>query len=207
MAATDRESADPSEIAGLQQDGREHQGVAPRDAAGRQNPPPGTAKRLALLYEEHVAEKGREERFLIAITYLATFLLVRFITHAIKDHRFKFLFHNVSSSDGLHIHHFVFGILLLLAIGYFSIAFRPGPGRVRRLCGALFGAGAALTLDEFALWLRLKDVYWSPQGRESIDAIIAVSVIVTVFATGRDLFKAMGHDVVVIARDLLGSRQ
>jgi len=72
---------------------------------------------------------------------------------------------------GVHIHHQVFGILLVLATGLLEFRYNPRSpwGEV---LAALFGAGAALTLDEFALWFHLDDVYWTKSGRQSIDAIL-----------------------------------
>jgi hypothetical protein len=76
---------------------------------------------------------------------------------------------------GVHIHHLVFGIVGLLLIGYgwlllFGLETEP-PRWAFRLTGFGYGAASALVLDEFALWLNLKDVYWQRQGRESVEAL------------------------------------
>jgi hypothetical protein len=77
--------------------------------------------------------------------------------------------------DGVHIHHLVFGIVGLLLIGYAWLllyGFEPRPRRrAFRLTSLAYGAASALVLDEFALWLNLKDVYWQKQGRESVEAL------------------------------------
>ena len=97
---------------------------------------------------------------------------------------------------GRHIHHLVWGILILLAVGYAWLA-EAGSGSspssifVSRLLAVLYGVGAALTLDEFALWLNLADVYWSPQGRESIDAVILFGAALAAGAWGAPLFSAL----------------
>ena len=75
---------------------------------------------------------------------------------------------------GIHLHHLVPGILVSLAAGTAIITFDPGPGWMLALT-ALFGVGAALTLDEFALILHLDDVYWTTEGRSSIDACLAAA--------------------------------
>ena len=77
---------------------------------------------------------------------------------------------------GVHVHHQVWGILLLLATGLLEFRFHPG-SPWRDVLGALFGAGAALALDEFALWLHLDDVYWTEEGRKSIDAVMVALVV------------------------------
>ncbi len=77
----------------------------------------------------------------------------------------------------MHIHHMVWGISLLLILGYLWIlqigTGMPGTSAAgSRVMALVFGIASALTLDEFALWFNLKDVYWLPQGRESVDAVL-----------------------------------
>lgn len=73
---------------------------------------------------------------------------------------------------GQHIHHVVFGIVLMLVSGISLIAvFEDGTQETGAVLAALFGVGSALVLDEFALIFYLKDVYWSEQGRASVDAV------------------------------------
>jgi hypothetical protein len=59
-----------------------------------------------------------------------------------------------------------------------------------RLMSILYGVGSALTLDEFALWLNLRDVYWSAQGRSSIDAVILFGALLAASAWGAPLLRA-----------------
>lgn len=77
---------------------------------------------------------------------------------------------------GLHIHHLVFGIVLMMVSGFLGFAADPGEPWIEILAG-LFGVGMGLTLDEFALWLYLDDVYWSEEGRSSVDAVIFAAII------------------------------
>jgi hypothetical protein len=112
---------------------------------------------------------------------LITFGVVRFVTYSIRNQRLR-LFRNVETKGGLHIHHLVPGMLLVLISGYFGLVL-PG-NAATPLLAILFGIGAALALDEFALWLRLADVYWEPEGRESIDAVMLAGGVCVLYLLG-----------------------
>jgi hypothetical protein len=107
------------------------------------------------------------------VAFLVTFLVTRAVTHAIRSGRGPF---RDTSIGGVHVHHQVYGIFLLLGTGTAEFTYRPGPPWVQVLA-VLFGVGAALTLDEFALWLRLDDVYWTREGRSSVDAVLVALVV------------------------------
>jgi hypothetical protein len=98
--------------------------------------------------------------------------------------------------NGRHVHHLVFGILILLAVGYgWLCEFGTGSDASSLLASALmsllYGVGAALTLDEFALWLNLKDVYFAREGRSSIDAVILFGSLLAIGGWGAPLFAAL----------------
>jgi hypothetical protein len=135
---------------------------------------------LADIYGRDIVDAGKQPQFFILASFLVTFITVRAITHLIRSKRLPFV-HNLSAG-GVHVHHLVWGILLLLGAGYVAIALSPERGR--EVLAVLFGIGAALTLDEFALWLRLKDVYWTREGRRSIDAVITAAAIFTLAVLG-----------------------
>ncbi len=151
--------------------------------------------RLKELYTFHFQSERRERLFLASIGFLVTFGVVRGITHLIRAGVGPF--HNVTSG-GLHIHHLVWGILILILVGYvWLIEQGVGSNWIASVTAILFGVGAALTLDEFALWLNLRDVYWTGTGRESIDAVIIFISLLSVGIWGgpflrevvRELFK------------------
>ncbi|HLZ72604.1 MAG TPA: hypothetical protein VKV26_22075 [Dehalococcoidia bacterium] len=168
---------------------------------------PGTPQWLAHLYEAHIVRRGREERFLIAASFLTAFVIVRFITHSIHAHRFQRFLRNFSAGGGVHLHHLVFGIVGLLFGGHVAIGFRPQRQAVRRPLAILFGTSAALTMDEFALWLNLQDVYWARQGRESVDAAIVTGGVAVLASAGHGLFRAMGQDMALLWRDAASRRR
>jgi hypothetical protein len=105
---------------------------------------------------------------------LLSFGFIRFSTRMIRA-EVSWWPGNVSPG-GLHIHHLVFGIVLILVSGFLNFAIQPGSPGLEILAG-LFGIGAGLTLDEFALWLYLEDVYWAEEGRRSVDAVIISAIV------------------------------
>jgi hypothetical protein len=110
--------------------------------------------------------------------FLITFLLTRGVTCLIRAQRGPF---GDLSLGELHLHHLVWGAGLVLASGIAEFAFTPG--QPWNTAPALaFGVGSALMLDEFGLMIYLRDVYWSAEGRRSIDAVITMLVIVAMLA-------------------------
>jgi hypothetical protein len=118
--------------------------------------------------------------------FLLTFLITRLVTRAIRSGRGPF---RNASVGGIHVHHEVYGIFLLLITGTVELTYRPDGFWLYALA-VLFGAGAALTLDEFALWLHLEDVYWSREGRSSIDAVLIALVVGGLLLIGANPFDA-----------------
>ena len=78
------------------------------------------------------------------------------------------------AGGGIHIHHFVWGIVILAVVGYCALM-TPDPSSNVRLA-LLFGIGTALVVDEFALWLTLRDVYFDPEGAWSLELAGAVAL-------------------------------
>jgi hypothetical protein len=104
-------------------------------------------------------------------------------------------FHDVTRG-GVHVHHLVWGILLLLLVGYLwlvqlATGMAPASRWASRVVALLYGLGAALTLDEFALWLHLEDVYWDREGRESVRAVLMFGALLSVGLWGRPFFHAL----------------
>jgi hypothetical protein len=122
-----------------------------------------------------LASTAQRDGFLLIAAFLITFLFIRTSARLIRK-QVSWWPGNVSTKGGLHIHHLVWGICLVLASGFLSIALRPD-GFWGGALAVLFGIGTGLTLDEFALWLRLDDVYWAQEGRESLDAVIVAALL------------------------------
>jgi hypothetical protein len=109
------------------------------------------------------------------IAILVTFLITRTVTRLIRSGQGGGGLGNVQIA-GTHIHHQVFGIVIIIATGIVLVSATPR-GAALSAAAAVFGVGVGLTVDEFALWLHLEDVYWSSEGRQSVDAIFCVLVV------------------------------
>jgi hypothetical protein len=151
---------------------------------------------LGHIYRDHFQEPPRERLFLASIAFFVSYAVARLIAHAIRAGVGPF--RNLTFGQ-THIHHLVWGILLLLLVGYgWLVQIGTGQGRssllVSRCMSVLYGIGAALTLDEFALWLRLEDVYWTHEGRASVDATLLFGAIISVGFWGGPFLRAVtGH--------------
>jgi hypothetical protein len=150
--------------------------------------------RLGFLIRSTIPDRPRRRMFIASVSFLITFLGVRILVHRIVNHEGHFQWVVVR---GLHIHHLVWGILILLLVGYgwlLDLGRSHSPTSIffSRLMSVSYGVGAALTLDEFAVWLNLQpDVYWSSAGRESIDAVILFGGILAVGAWGAPFFGGL----------------
>jgi hypothetical protein len=129
----------------------------------------------------------------IVASFLITFVLTRLYTRLARTRGW-----GSGHAGEIHVHHMVVGIVFILVSGWAALALDPGEPWTLVL-GIFFGVGAALTLDEFALWLYLKDVYWMEEGRASIDAVILAFMLGTVVALGMTpvgIDESAGADVV-----------
>jgi len=156
---------------------------------------------VASAFEERIAQTGIGTVQITLIAFLVTFLITRLITHMIKAGRGPF---GNLSVGGTHLHHLVPGIFLLLISGVLGIAMDiQAEGVAGLIIPTLFGIGAALTLDEFALWLTLKDVYWSHEGRRSIDAVIVLASLLTLLALGLPFWADVVRDANVTGSSVI----
>ena len=150
--------------------------------------------RLGYLIRATIPDRPRQRMFIASVAFLITFAGVRLLVHRIANHEGRMQWVMVR---GMHIHHLVWGILILLLVGYgwlLDIGWSQSPMSIflGRLMAVSYGVGAALTLDEFALWLSLdSDVYWTHEGRLSIDAVIIFGAVLGVGAWGAPFFGAL----------------
>lgn len=156
------------------------------------------ARALACVYRDKFPETPRERLFWAALGFLVAVLVVRTLTFLI--HNDIGPFHDIQMR-GRHIHHLVWGILLLLLTGY-GWLLQAGTGArgsrtwAGRVMSMAYGVGAALTLDEFALWLNLRDVYWEREGRESFEALALFGAALAVAALGGPFLHAAARQTI-----------
>jgi hypothetical protein len=150
--------------------------------------------RLGYLIRSTIPDRPRRRMFIASLSFLFTFIGVRLLVRLIMHNEGPFQWVVVG---GRHIHHLVWGILILLLVGYgwmldLGRSHSPLSIFLSRLMSVSYGVGAALTLDEFALWLNLEpNLYWSHSGRLSIDAVILFGSLLAVGAGGAPFFRAL----------------
>ena len=150
--------------------------------------------RLGFVVRSTIPDRPRRRMFIASVSFLITFGGVRLLVGLITHNKGPF---NWVVVRGHHIHHLVWGILILLLVGYgwlLDLGRSHSPLSIffSRLMSVSYGAGAALTLDEFSLWLNLDpNDYWSREGRISIDAVILFGSILAVGAWGAPFFRGL----------------
>jgi len=109
--------------------------------------------------------------FLVLVGFIGSFAFIRMSTRLMRSPRVPWWPGSIVSDSGVHLHHLVFGIVTMMIAGAGGfLAFGNSPWT--EICALFFGVGAGLTIDEFALWVYLDDVYWAEEGRSSIDATV-----------------------------------
>jgi uncharacterized membrane protein len=138
--------------------------------------------RIGNAWDDGIRAPGKEAHLLVLVAFLLSFGFIRTSAHLIRA-QVSWWPGNVKTKSGTHVHHLVWGILLLMAGGYVGVAVEPG-SPWRQIVAALFGIGMGLALDEFALWLNLEDVYWTQKGRQSIDAVMVAATLLAITLLG-----------------------
>ncbi|MFD6993824.1 hypothetical protein [Streptomyces sp. NPDC059943] len=138
-------------------------------------------------FHQNFVEPGKVPMLLALVSFVLTFLITRMITRLIRAG--KGPFRNVRPG-GMHIHHVVPGVVLMVIGGFGAVGSdRHGVGAA--VCAVIFGMGAGLVLDEFALILHLDDVYWTEQGRRSVEVVVLAAALALLVLSG---FSPLGVD-------------
>lgn len=152
-------------------------------------------KRIRHHYLYNFQNTRRERLFLSSLGFDLGAISARAITHMIRHGIGPF--HNLSR-NGRHLHHLVFGIGGLLGTGYLWLVIADNAEQQRpihRFTSVAYGVGSALTLDEFALWLDLEDVYWTEQGKVSVQALMIFGGLLSIGVWGGPFLKASAKEM------------
>jgi hypothetical protein len=130
-----------------------------------------TASILSDFWNDQILADEKQGLFLVLVGFILSFAFIRMSTRLMRSPRVTWWPGSVVSDSGVHVHHLVFGIVTMMIAGTLGLA-ALGDSPLTEICAFLFGVGAGLTIDEFALWVYLDDVYWAEEGRSSIDATV-----------------------------------
>ncbi|MGB2694651.1 MAG: hypothetical protein WBD55_05620 [Dehalococcoidia bacterium] len=156
-----------------------------------------TASIITRFWHDQIVQHGRQGTFLLLVSFLLAFLFIR--TSARLTRSVSWWPGGVETESGVHLHHLVWGICLMMVSGVLAYSLRyESPWWELTAVG--FGIGAGLTLDEFALWVYLQDVYWAERGRKSLDAVAIATVFMgLVFLGSRPFEFDPGPEIGVIS--------
>ena len=134
-------------------------------------------------WNDQILAEEKQGLFLVLAGFILSFAFIRMSTRLMRSPRVPWWPGSVVSESGVHLHHLVFGIVTMMISG--AVGFTVlGDGPWAEICAFAFGVGAGLTIDEFALWIYLDDVYWSEQGRVSIDATVIAAAAMGLILLG-----------------------
>jgi hypothetical protein len=135
--------------------------------------------------------RGQRTGFVLLAAFLLAFVVIRTSARMSRSERFPWWPGSVKTGSGVHLHHLVWGIMLMMVSGFVNFAWDPASPLNEGLA-ALFGIGVGFTLDEFALWIHLRDVYWAEEGRASFDAVVIATVFAGLILVGVAPFDVSG---------------
>lgn len=151
---------------------------------------------LADFWNDQLVANDRQGVFLVLVGFVGSFAFIRMSTRMIRA-EVSWWPGNIESESGLHVHHLVFGIITMMVAGTVGFA-AFGHSPLSEICAFFFGVGVGLTIDEFALWVYLEDVYWAEEGRTSIDATVIAAALIGLIVVGANPFEASEEGVTVL---------
>src|SRR6185312_16617864 len=147
-------------------------------------------------WNDQLVAGDRQGVFLVLVGFLGSFAFIRMSTRMIRA-EVSWWPGNIESESGLHVHHLVFGIITMMVAGTLGFA-AFGHSPLTEISAFLFGIGVGLTIDEFALWVYLEDVYWAEQGRSSIDATVIAAALIGMIVLGVNPFEASSEGATAV---------
>jgi hypothetical protein len=146
-----------------------------------------TASILSDFWNNQILAEEKQGLFLVLAGFVLSFAFIRMSTRLMRSPRVPWWPGSVVSDSGVHLHHLVFGIVTMMIAGCVGFAVL-GDDPWTEISAFFFGVGAGLTIDEFALWVYLDDVYWAEEGRLSIDATVIAAAAMGLVLLGASPF-------------------
>ncbi len=153
---------------------------------------PALASIFTDLWNEQLVSNNRQGLFMVLVGFVGSFGFIRMSARIMRSPRISWWPGSVISDSGVHLHHLVWGIVTMMAAGTLAITVWDSPWW--EISCLAFGIGIGLTIDEFALWVHLDDVYWSTEGRSSIDATVVAAAAMGLVLLGADPFAGVSFD-------------
>jgi hypothetical protein len=153
---------------------------------------------------DSLVEHDEQGIFLVLAGFVLSFAFIRMSTRLMRSPRVSWWPGSVVSDSGVHLHHLVFGIVTMMIAGTLGFA-ALGHSPYAEICAFAFGVGAGLTIDEFALWVYLDDVYWAEEGRSSIDATVIAAAGMFLVLIGSTPFSFDTSSPAQVVGSILGA--
>ncbi len=147
-----------------------------------------TASIFTDFWNDQIVADEKQGIFLVLVGFILSFAFIRMSTRLMRSPRVPWWPGSLVSEGGVHLHHLVFGIVTMMIAGTLGFA-TLGQSPYAEVCALFFGVGAGLTIDEFALWVYLDDVYWAEEGRSSIDATVIAAAGMVLILLGFSPFS------------------
>jgi hypothetical protein len=142
-----------------------------------------TASIIVEFWNDQILADEKQGIFLVLVGFVLSFAFIRMSTRLMRSPKVPWWPGSVVSDGGVHLHHLVFGIVTMMIAGTVGLA-TLGDSPWAEICAFFFGVGSGLTIDEFALWVYLDDVYWAEEGRSSIDAMAIAAAAMMLILLG-----------------------
>lgn len=157
---------------------------------------------VADFWNDQLVEHNREAVFLVLLGFLLSFSFIRLSTRLMRSPRVPWWPGSIVSESGVHLHHLVFGIVTMMLAGVIGFV-DHGETAWFLVAAAAFGVGIGLTIDEFALWVHLEDVYWAEEGRQSIDATVITALVLALILFGIRPFEILSDSPEALVASLI----
>ncbi|HKG52047.1 MAG TPA: hypothetical protein VKB14_16560 [Actinomycetales bacterium] len=185
----------------MREEGPKRTSAIPTETTSAEGAEEPLSQRVREAYREEV-DHTHESLLNAAIAFTFTFATLRGLTYSIK---YDLVPWGNIVAGGVHLHHYVWGVMLLLVVGMVSLI--VDSPRYNPVLGIVYGIATALVVDEFALLLNLRDVYWTNEGRISIDVALTTIAVALVYFLAKAFWRRLGRELLRSLRRHVAKRR